>query len=79
MKRINIIENLFISITFAEERIFKNIAWDGLLQKWNLIWVTIAFAEEGIIYPSNVQLNFSEMKTGQCEFGDISCFLTRNA
>ncbi|KPK33576.1 MAG: hypothetical protein AMK70_09305 [Nitrospira bacterium SG8_35_1] len=77
MKTLNIFEKLFVSVAFAEERIFKTIDWRDLLRKWNNVWVTVAFAEGGI-YTDYDDKN-TQIPEPYCEIGDIICFMTRNA
>ena len=77
MKPLHMFEKLYVSITYAEERIFKTVNFKNLLQKWNDIWVAVAFAEEGIdIFARNYR---KAEPAVSCELGDIYCFMTRNA
>lgn len=76
MKTLNVFDKLFVSVAFAEERIFKLIKWRHLLRKWDDVWVTAAFAEGGI-YPELE--DSSDISGTYCEFGDIACFMTKNA
>ena len=77
MKTLSIFEKLYVSISYAEERAFKKFTWRDLLDKWNDIWVAVAFAEGGVDYPEKT--NRSKEPRMHCELGDISCFMTRNA
>jgi hypothetical protein len=69
MKTLNVFDKLFVSVTFADK-------WRDLLRKWDDVWVTAAFAEGGI-YPEHE--DSSDISGTYCEFGDIACFMTRNA
>ena len=78
MNRLNSFDFLFVSVAYAEERIFKNFAWHELLWKWDETWTTVAFAEEGcgLAVPEKAAAgNHSE----HCQLGDISCFMKLNA
>ncbi len=78
MKILNSIEKLFVSVAFAEERMFKSIDTKALLQKWDDVWVAVAFAEGGI-YADYSDNNDTQIPVSCCEFGDVTCFMTRNA
>lgn len=76
MKTLNVFDKLFVSVTFAEERLFKSIKWRNFLKKWDDVWVIAAFAEGGI-YPEFE--DDTDISGTYCDFGDIACFMTRNA
>ena len=77
MKPLHMFEKLYVSITYAEERMFENFNFKKLLQNWNEIWVAVAFAEGGIDYYNKRQKAVEPKE--YCELGDINCFLTLNA
>ena len=80
MNPLSLIEKIFISGTYAEERIFRGIDVENMLNKWNQTGMRIAFAEEGLGYPEEARK--SKVAPGRpiiCEFGEVSCFLLRNA
>ena len=80
MKLLTLIEKIFISVTYAEERIFRGIDVENFLNQWNQAWMGIAFAEEGICFPEEAcRPEVAPRRAILCEFGEVSCFLLRNA
>lgn len=80
MKLLTLIEKIFISVTYAEERIFRGIDVEKMLNKWNQAWMSIAFAEEGICFPEEAcRREVAPSRPIVCELGEVSCFLLRNA
>lgn len=80
MKLLTLIEKIFISVTYAEERIFRGVNVENFLKTWDRVWMSIAFAEQGICYPEEAcRPEGVPSRPIVCELGEVSCFLLRNA
>lgn len=80
MKNLTLLDNNFISIAYAEERIFNPLSKTGFISNWSRGWTEISFAESGELSLVNrSQEKVDKPVVNRCEIGDASCFMKRNS